>query len=140
RSLGGAGAGPASAAFPWFVVGFPTGGVALDSDSPYALMTNDGPTPTSPVLSGTPTFNGAISIFFDTDLAGVGLDGGFFDAIGGTAITAFDRAGNVIGSVQNETTGIEFLGLVTDGNVNTIAGLQFSLVGSEPADRKSTRL
>lgn len=133
QSLGGPGDCPAGAAITGCVVGSPTGPLALDSNSPNTFITNDGANPTSPVLSGTPTFNGAISIFFDTDLAGVGLDGGFFDAIGGTAITAFDRAGNVIGSVQNETTGIEFLGLVTDGNVNTIAGLQFSLVGSEPA-------
>lgn len=61
------------------------------------------------------------------------MDGGFFDAIGGTAIRAFDRAGTLLGSVTNTGTGIEFLGLVTDDGQNRIAGLQFSLVGSEPA-------
>ncbi|WP_416142454.1 hypothetical protein [Hydrogenophaga sp.] len=33
--------------------------------------------------------SGAIAILFGTDQASVGLDGSFFDAAGGTAITAF---------------------------------------------------
>ncbi|MAM00409.1 PEP-CTERM sorting domain-containing protein [Hydrocarboniclastica marina] len=123
---------PPGAALTGCVTGTPTGPLALDPTSPATFTTEDGANPTSPVLSGTPTFAGVISILFDTDLAGVGLEGGFFDDIGGTAITAFDRSGNLIGSVTNEDLGIEFLGLVTEGNVNTIAGLQFSLVGNEP--------
>ena len=67
------------------------------------------------------------------DVAGVGLDAGYFDAIGGTAIEAFDRAGNSLGSVLNERLGIEFLGLVTDDGLNGIAGLFFHIVGNEPA-------
>lgn len=133
QSLGGAGDCPAGAALSGCVIGSPTGPLTLDPNSPVTKIAGDGANPTSPVLSGTPTFNGAISVFFDTDLAGVGLDGGYFNAIGGTAITAFDRAGNVIGAVQNEALGIEFLGLVTDNNANSIAGLQFSLIGAEPA-------
>ncbi|WP_372965707.1 PEP-CTERM sorting domain-containing protein [Marinobacter sp.] len=133
QSLGGPGDCPAGAALSGCVIGTPTGTLTLDANSPDTFITNDAANPSSPVLSGSPRFNGAISIFFDTDLAGVGLEGGYFNAIGGTAITAFDRAGNVIGSVENEALGIEFLGLVTEGNVNSIAGLQFSLVGSEPA-------
>jgi hypothetical protein len=66
-------------------------------------------------------------------VAGVGLSGGFFNAIGGTAITAFSRTGAVLGSVTNTGLGIEFLGLVTDDGTESIAGLLFSLVGPEPA-------
>lgn len=133
QSLGGVGDCPAGAALTGCVIGTPTGPLALDPTSPDTFITNDGANPTSPVLSGSPTFNGAISILFDTDIAGVGLDGGYFNAIGGTAITAFDRDGNIIGQVFNEGLGIEFLGLVTEDGANSIAGLQFSLVGAEPA-------
>jgi hypothetical protein len=102
-------------------------------NSPATFITSDGANPTSPVLSGTPTFNGPVSILFSVDVAGVGLDGGFFNAIGGTAISAFDRNGNLLGQVLNEALGIEFLGLVTQDGQSKIAGLQFSLVGAEPA-------
>jgi hypothetical protein len=115
------------------VVDTPSGPLSLDVASPNAFIRNDGANPTTPVLSGTPTFNGPISMLFSVDVAGVGLDGGFFNAIGGTAITAFARDGSVIGQVLNEALGIEFLGLVTADGANRIAGLQFSLVGPEPA-------
>ncbi len=124
---------PPGAAPTGVVNGTPTGSLSLDPTSPLTRIVNDGANPTSPVLSGTPTFNGPISILFNTDLAGVGLDGGFFNAIGGTAIRAFARDGSFLGQVLNEATGIEFLGLVTDDGQNRIAGLQFSLVGGEPA-------
>ncbi|MBW4672014.1 MAG: PEP-CTERM sorting domain-containing protein [Cyanomargarita calcarea GSE-NOS-MK-12-04C] len=124
---------PSGAAPSGVVNGTPTASLALDPTSPTTFITGDGSNPTSPVLSGSPRFNGAISILFDKDIAGVGLDGGFFDAIGGTAIKAFARNGSLIGSVFNEKRGIEFLGLVTDDGLDGIAGLQFSLVGAEPA-------
>jgi hypothetical protein len=85
------------------------------------------------VLSGTPTFDGPVTILFDKDMAGVGLDGGFFDAPNSTAITAFARNGSVLGQVSNTGLGIEFLGLVTSDGSAAIAGLQFSLIGPEPA-------
>jgi hypothetical protein len=115
------------------VVGTPTGSLALDPISPDTFITGDGANPTSPVLSGSPIFNGPVSILFDKDVAGVGLDGGFFNAPESTAITAFARDGSVLGSVKNVGTGIEFLGLVTDDGSEKIAGLQFSLIGPEPA-------
>jgi len=133
QSLGAAGDCPAGAALSGCVIGTPTAALALDVNSPNAFITNDGANPTSPVLSGSPTFNGPIAILFDIDVAGVGLDGGYFNAIGGTAITAFDRNGNILGSVLNEALGIEFLGLVTADGQERIAGLLFSLVGAEPA-------
>lgn len=132
QSLGNSASCPAGAALTGCVIGTPLGPLSLDPNSPNTYIAPDSANPTSPVLSGTPLFNGAISILFDKDIAGVGLDGGYFDAIGGTAIKAFDRNGNIIGEVVNEGLGIEFLGLVTENGENQIAGLQFSLVGSEP--------
>lgn len=133
QALGTAATCPAGAALSGCVVGSPSGPLALDPASPDTFITTDGAFPTSPTLSGTPRFNGPISLLFDVDVAGVGLEGGYFDAIGGTAITAYDRDGNVLGSVLNESLGIEFLGLITDDGTAQIAGLQFSLVGPEPA-------
>lgn len=134
QSLGTAATCPVGAALSGCVVGTPTGPtLALDAAAPNTFITQDGAAPNSPVLSGSPTFNGPIAILFSEDLAGVGLDGGFFNAIGGTAITAYDRQGNVLGQVKNEALGIEFLGLVTDDGSEKIAGLLFSLVGAEPA-------
>ncbi|MGB2831735.1 MAG: PEP-CTERM sorting domain-containing protein [Methylotenera sp.] len=133
QSAGVAGSCPAGAAVSGCVLGSPTGALTLDGASPTTRIVSDGANPTSPVLSGTPTFNGPVSILFDVDVAGVGLSGGFFNAIGGTAITAFGRNGSLLGSVLNAGTGIEFLGLTTTDGLAGIAGLQFSLVGAEPA-------
>jgi PEP-CTERM motif len=133
QSLGTAATCPTGAALTGCVIGTPSASLSLSASSPATFTVNDASATTNPVLSGTPRFNGAVSILFDRDLAGVGLFGGFFDAIGGTAITAFGRDGSVIGSVTNTQTGFEFLGLVTDDGQEKIAGLQFSLVGSEPA-------
>lgn len=133
QSAGIAGSCPAGAAVSGCVLGSPTGVLALDPSSPSTFITTDGSNPTSPVLSGTPRFNGPISILFNTDVAGVGLAGGFFDNIGSTAITAYARDGSLLGSVLNEGTGIEFLGLTTSDGLASIAGLQFSLVGAEGA-------
>ncbi len=115
------------------VVGTPTAALSLDANSPFTFITTDGSNPTSPVLSGSPTFNGPIAVLFDKDQAGVGFDGGFFNAIGSTGITAFDRNGNLLGTVANLGTGIEFLGLVTSDGSSQIAGVFLDLVGAEPA-------
>lgn len=115
------------------VVGTPSGPLSLDALSPQTFITQDGANPTSPVLSGSPIFNGPIAVLFDKDQSGVGFDGGFFDAVGSTGITAFDRAGNLLGTVVNTGTGIEFLGLVTSDKSATIAGVFLDLVGAEPA-------
>lgn len=115
------------------IVGNPTGPLSLDAASPNTFITGDGANPTSPVLSGNPIFNGGIAILFDVDLAGVGFDGGFFDAANSTGITAFARDGTLLGTVTNTGTGIEFLGLVTSDGTAQIAGVFLDLVGSEPA-------
>jgi len=115
------------------VVGTPLAGLSLDPASPDTFITTDGSNPTSPVLSGSPTFNGPIAVLFDVDIAGVGFDGGFFNAVGSTGITAFARDGSLLGTIINSVTGIEFLGLVTDDGAEAIAGVFLDLVGAEPA-------
>ena len=115
------------------IIGNPTGPLALDPDAPVTSVVNDSANPTAPVLSGTPTFNGGVALLFSEDQFAVGFDGGFFDAVASTAITAFDRNGTLLGSVSNEATGIEFLGLAVASGANGIAGVFLDLVGSEPA-------
>lgn len=115
------------------VSGKPRAPLALDRGSPVTFIAKDGSNPRSPSLSGSPTFNGAVSMLFDKDVAGVGLVGGYFNAKNSTAIQAYDRSGNLIGGVRNVQIGMEFLALVTEDGADRIAGIQFSLVGPEPA-------
>lgn len=117
------------------ITGSPTPGspLTLDPNGPQTLINVDGANPTSPVLSGTPTFNGPVSVLFSTPVAGVGLDGGYFDAIGGTTIEAFDSLGNSLGTVTNSQLGIEFYGLADSTGANVISGISFYITGSEPA-------
>lgn len=127
------GACPSGAVTTGCVLGKPTGPLSLDPNSPQTFIAGDGSMPTAPILSGSPQYNGSIAILFSKPQVGVGLDGGYFDAVGSTAITAFGADGHTIGSVTNSTTGDEFLGLVTASGQATISGLEFSLVGDEPA-------
>jgi Ca2+-binding RTX toxin-like protein len=113
----------------------PTAGLplALDGGANTVFVTNDGSVVTSPVLSGSPTFNGPISILFDQPVAGVGLLGGYFDAINSTYIEAFDVNGNSLGFVMNSETGQEFFGLAVSNGQALIAGISFYINSSEPA-------
>lgn len=61
------------------------------------------------------------------------VEGGFFDAINSTAITAYDKNGNELLRVTNTATGIDFLGLSTNDGSQLIKGVLFSLVADEPA-------
>lgn len=115
------------------VTGTATGSLSLAAGAAGSFIAEDGANPTSPVLSGTPIYNGPIAILFDIGLAAVGLDGGYFNAIGGTSITAFAHDGSILGTISNEGLGIEFLGLATQDGSEMIAGLLFSLTGDEPA-------
>ena len=114
------------------VVGAPSGPLSLDASAPDTFITTDLDNPTSPVLSGTPIFNGPIAVLFSDDQAGVGFDAGYFNATVSTGITAFARNGSLIGTVTNTGTGIEFLGLVTSDGTAQIAGVFLDLVGQEP--------
>jgi hypothetical protein len=117
--------------FPATLTGSPTGG-SLSLVQANTFITSDSANPSSPVLSGTPVFNGPISIHFSTPVAAVGLDGGFFDAIGGTTIQAFDSTGASLGTITNSMFGIEFYGLF-DSSGSNIAGISFYITGAEPA-------
>ena len=124
---------PAGAIVSGCVLGNPTGPLAINPSSPSTFITGDSAMPTAPILSGSPTYNGPIAIKFSTPQVGVGLDGGYFDNIGSTAITAYSADGTILGSVKNSQIGDEFLGLVTADGGAEISGLLFSLVGDEPA-------
>ena len=112
------------------IIGTPGDPLALDSGAPDTFITTDTANPTSPVLSGTPRFNGGIAVLFSVDQFAVGFSGGFFDAEGSTGITAFARDGMLLGTIVNESEGIEFLGLASDDA--EIAGVFLDLVGEEP--------
>ena len=118
--------------FPRTLTGDPTGPLSLNTDE-ITRIVNDGANPTSPVLSGDPTFNGPVAILFSQPVAGVGLSGGFFDAIGGTTIAAFGSNGQFLGSIVNSQLGVEFYGLRTASGANEIAGIAFYITGNEPA-------
>jgi choice-of-anchor A domain-containing protein len=112
------------------VVGTVTNPLTLNP-SPVTFITTDGANPTSPVLSGSPIFNGPISILLSDAVSSIGFDGGYFDAIGGTAIRAYAEDGTFLGQISNTGHGIEFLGITV--GVPIIKGVQLSLVGPEPA-------
>jgi len=106
--------------------------LALDPASSQTFGTNDTASPTSPVLSGSPQFNGPVSVLFDKPVSAVGLDGGYFNAIGATSIEAFDANGNSLGSVTNSAEGIEFFGLAIESGEPLIKGISFYITGDEP--------
>ena len=126
---------PAGAPVTGCLAGTPSAPLTLDMSSPHvATMDNSGVRGSqSPELGGTPRWNGPIAIWFDRDLAAVGLQGGWFDGTGGVAITVYDRQGRVLGRTANRGLGFEFLGLATSDLSPRIAGLEFHLVGNEPA-------
>jgi hypothetical protein len=113
------------------ITGTPTNPLSLVQNG-KVFITTDGANPTSPVLSGTPRFDGPISFTFSTPVAAVGLSGGYFDAIGATTIEAFDSAGLSLGTIVNSALGVEFYGLF-DSSGSNIAGVSFYITGSEPA-------
>jgi hypothetical protein len=135
RRLGTAAECPRGAPVTGCLAGTPSAPLTLDMASPrVATMDNTGVRGSqSPELGGTPRWNGPIAIWFDRDLAAVGLQGGWFDGMGGVAITVYDRQGKVLGRTANRGTGFEFMGLATADLSPRIAGLEFHLVGQEPA-------
>jgi hypothetical protein len=88
-------------------------GIIFGGDTPY--IENDGSNPTSPVLSGTPRFFGAIEGRFVNPNDGVSpvtvtwfsLDAGYFDEVESTRLEWFDLADNKLGEYYNTSTGIE---------------------------------
>ena len=123
-----------SGGFPVTLVDhIPSSPLTLDLTSPATFTVNDGASDSSPVLSGTPTFNGPISMFFSKPVAGVALKGGYFDAVNSTTIEAYDANGNSLGTITNSVTGFEFYGLADSSGANVIKGVSFYITGNEPA-------
>lgn len=133
QALGTIATCPLGVALGGCVVGAPTGALALDLDGPGTVIATDTNHTASPVLSGTPFLNGAIAMLFSTDQAGVSFEGGFFNALGTTRVTAYGRDGTVLGSILNTGTGIQNLLIGTDDGKSQIAGLLISLVAPEDA-------
>jgi hypothetical protein len=87
-------------------------GILFGGDDPY--IENDISNPSSPVLSGTPRFFGAIEgRFVRTDngrkvaLPAFSVDAGYFDSTGSVLITLYDKAGQVILTKRNNKLGIQ---------------------------------
>ena len=110
----------------------PTGPLALDAASPDTVTVNDTAAVSSPVLSGTPTFNGPISILFSVPVSAVGLTAGFFDVVNGTTIEAYGAGGNILGSITNTKEGFQFFGLADSSDNNVIKGISLFITGDEP--------
>lgn len=123
----------ATPGFPVSISGSPSSPLTLNAGTPTVYTEQDGASDSNPVLSGNPTFNGPISVFFSTPVAGVGLKGGFFNAIGGTTIEAYDFTGASLGSIVNSTEGFEFYGLADSSGNAVISGISFYITGDEPA-------
>lgn len=78
------------------------------------FITDDPSNPTSPVLSGTPQFEGDIKGRFIDPRTGrnvtvdkFALDAGFFNGVKTTELFWFDRKGDNLGSMKNTGTGIQ---------------------------------
>jgi pimeloyl-ACP methyl ester carboxylesterase len=109
-------------------------GIIFGGDAPF--ITDDGADPTSPVLSGSPLFEGTITGTFVDPKTGalatvnsLQLNAGFFDTLGSTLLSTFDAAGNLISSELNSQIGIETF-LIT--SQTPIASWQIQIVGNEP--------
>jgi hypothetical protein len=123
----------ATGGFPVTITGSPSSPLALDTTGPQTYIENDGAHPNTPVLSGTPQYNGPISVLFSSPVAGVGLAGGYFNGVNSTTIEAFDATGASLGSITNSQLGIEFYGLADSTGANVISGISFYITGNEPA-------
>ena len=109
-------------------------GIVFGGSGPF--ITVDGANPTSPVLSGTPRFEGNISgNFIDpessqpTVVESFSFDAGYFDNYGSTRIQWFDPQGKILGQRINSKLGIESL-TFEGGN---IASWRIETVANEPA-------
>ena len=87
-------------------------GIIFGGDDPY--ITTDSANPTSPVLSGTPRYQGDIIGTFvepgtdnPTVVESFTFDAGYFDFIGSTGIEWFDPGHNSLGQITNSQIGIE---------------------------------
>lgn len=110
-------------------------GIVFGGSSPF--ITTDGANPTSPVLSGSPQFFGAIEGTFVNPTDGVTpavatkfqLDAGYFDSVGSTSLKLYDTQGNLI--EQRTNTGQGIFKFNVEGL--PVAKWRIEPVGDEPA-------
>jgi hypothetical protein len=110
-------------------------GLLFGGDTPFISV--DDSNPTSPVLSGTPRFRGAIEGRFVNPLDGstpisvksFTLDAGYFNELASTQIEWFDFEGRKLGQRTNSRLGIETF-KIEGGN---IARWRISIIKTEPA-------
>nr|WP_141657511.1 hypothetical protein [Thiocapsa sp. KS1] len=109
-------------------------GIVFGGDTPF--ITSDGANPTSPVLSGTPRFDGAIEGRFvdpkdgttPISVGGFSLDGGYFNALGSVRLTWYALDGSEIGNMISSKLGIETF-IVQGG---AIARWRIEIINYEP--------
>lgn len=110
-------------------------GIVFGGDSPF--ITTDSSNPTSPVLSGSPLYFGAIEGSFvnPTDrvtpavAANFQLDAGYFDSVGNTTLKLYDSQGNLI--EQRTNTGLGIFRFTVEGL--PVARWRIETVGDESA-------
>ncbi|MEH2218022.1 MAG: hypothetical protein V7K72_13085 [Nostoc sp.] len=110
-------------------------GIIFGGDNPF--ITTDGANPTSPVLSGSPQFSGAIEGTFVDPKDGVTpvtavnfqLDAGYFDSLGSTTLKLYDSQGKFI--EQRTNTGEGIFTFTVEGL--PVAKWRIESVGDEPS-------
>lgn len=109
-------------------------GIVFGGSEPF--ITGDGANPTSPVLSGSPLFEGDITGTFvipgteiPTVVESFTLDAGYFNELNSTRIEWFNPDGEKLGQVTNSIFGIERF-TITGGN---IASWKIGIIATETA-------
>lgn len=110
-------------------------GIIFGGDDPF--ISSDGSNPTSPVLSGSPRFQGDIEGYFVSPYDGespatvswFSLDAGYFNEVGSTLIEWFDLSNNKLGEQYSSITGIETFVIEDDG----IASFHIGMTSSDSA-------
>ena len=109
-------------------------GVIFKGDSPF--ITRDGSNPSSPVLSGTPKYRGAIEGHFvdpkthePTTVNHFELDGGYFDNLSSTKLSWYNSKGDLIREVFDSQFKIQTFSVDDEG----IAYFKIEIVSEERA-------
>ncbi len=113
-------------------------GIVFEGDVPNdaQYIVDDGANPSSPVLSGTPTFTGDVGAHFvlpgtikPTSATRLELDVGYIDNPGSTELIAYNPSGDVVGTAIAEQRGIDHLSL----SGSNMARFVVKSVGAEDA-------
>ncbi len=109
-------------------------GIIFKGDSPF--ITSDGSNPTSPVLSGSPRFNGAMEGHFvdptthePTTVSHFELDAGYFDNLSSTKLSWYNSNGDLIRQVLDSKFKIQHFTVNDEG----IAYFRIEIIAQEDA-------